>query len=84
MFEYKQRLLTDSNYTKDDYQLDYIRRKILKIPSKPKSPPVTQEIPPPVTQNDVRGDDGNSQCNDDDVPFDFDKDFFNSFQSNFY
>lgn len=73
MSEYKQRLLNDPNYTDNDYQLDYIRRKILKIPPKVE-PSLTTQTPDPG--------DGNSQRNDD--TFDFDKDFYQSFSFKFY
>lgn len=76
MSEYKQRLLNDPNYTDNDYQLDYIRRKILKIPPKVEPSLATQ------TPNGAGIGDGDSQRNDD--TFDLDKDFYQSFSFKFY
>lgn len=76
MKEYKQRLATDSNYTQDDYQKDYIRYNILKIPPKAKNTAATQPINAEINNTiDIF-----KYCEN----FELDENVFNPTQFNFY
>lgn len=68
----------DPNYTQDDYQKDYIRYSILKIPPKAKN---TTKPTQPSDEAETNNANNIFKYNEN---FDFDEDIFNPSQFNFY